>query len=111
MVRVGHLTHEDDRGNGRFRDSGKEAGHAHHHKCTGLGDHPGHQRMKEPGDYRRPGLTHDRWDPVVSQIGGVWDQLLDKGEDVWAAIPPEPMEKEVVRILPRARPKRNSVGS
>ncbi|HFB65190.1 MAG TPA: hypothetical protein ENJ60_06575 [Aeromonadales bacterium] len=28
----------------------------------------------------------DRWDPVVSEIGGVWDSLLDEGENLWGAL-------------------------
>ncbi len=30
----------------------------------------------------------DRWDPAAAEPGGAWDQLLAKGEDIWAARAP-----------------------
>ena len=48
---------------------------------------PGHQKDKSnPGNYSSQFLTANRWDPVVSQIGGTWDRLLDEGHEVHAAL-------------------------
>ncbi|MGD8309470.1 MAG: CehA/McbA family metallohydrolase [Chromatiales bacterium] len=47
---------------------------------------PGHQRADPLGSYRRPELTLDRWDPVAARVGGVWDDLLDQGQNIWAAV-------------------------
>lgn len=47
---------------------------------------PGHQRMDPVGAYRGAISTRNRWDPVVAEVGGVWDQLLDRGTDAWAAL-------------------------
>lgn len=47
---------------------------------------PGHQRSSTIGAYKQRFQTIDRWDPVVATVGGVWDSLLDQGEDVWAAL-------------------------
>ena len=47
---------------------------------------PGHQRAPSPGDYGKTFPTEGRWDPVVAQIGGVWDRLLDAGYNVWGAV-------------------------
>ncbi|WP_133300671.1 hypothetical protein [Seongchinamella sediminis] len=47
---------------------------------------PGHQNGKVIGDYQAPLFTQDRWDPVVAEIGGVWDQLLSHGHDIWGAL-------------------------
>ncbi len=46
---------------------------------------PGHQRAEPIGHYEARVRTIDRWDPVVAEIGGVWDRLLDAGHDVWGA--------------------------
>lgn len=45
---------------------------------------PGHQKID--GAYRHKLSTVDRWDPVVAEIGGVWDTLLDHGHNVWGAL-------------------------
>ncbi len=47
---------------------------------------PGHQKAAQPGDYQGRIRTKDRWDPVVADIGGTWDQLLDAGHQVWGAL-------------------------
>ena len=47
---------------------------------------PGHQNSKWTGSYRNEILPQDRWDPVAATIGGSWDQLLDMGHNVHAAI-------------------------
>jgi len=47
---------------------------------------PGHQCGGTPGAYRAAIKPVDRWDPVVADIGGTWDQLLDAGHDVWGAL-------------------------
>ena len=30
--------------------------------------------------------TEDRWDPVAAKVGGTWDTLLERGENIWAAV-------------------------
>ena len=47
---------------------------------------PGHQNMEPVGAYVTQFKTVDRWDPVVDELGGTWDQLLDAGLDVWGAL-------------------------
>lgn len=47
---------------------------------------PGHQNSVVVGRYEEPYLTKDRWDPVVAEVGGVWDQWLSTGRTLWAAI-------------------------
>jgi hypothetical protein len=47
---------------------------------------PGHQKAASPGDYRGRFRTEARWDPVVAQVGGTWDRLLDAGYSVWGAL-------------------------
>lgn len=46
---------------------------------------PGHQKANPPGLYKYL-QTQDRWDPVVAEVGGVWDAFLDWGQDIWAAL-------------------------
>ncbi len=46
---------------------------------------PGHQKATTLGAYGGAVKPMDRWDPVAAVIGGVWDQLLAEGVDVWAA--------------------------
>ncbi len=46
---------------------------------------PGHQKANPIGSYKHRLATRDRWDPVVAEIGGIWDALLDQGHNVWAA--------------------------
>ena len=52
----------------------------------GFAGAPGHQNADEPGDYKKPLLTIDRWDPVVAEVGGTWDRLLSEGYQLWGAI-------------------------
>ncbi len=47
---------------------------------------PGHQKLASPGDYQSQLKTIARWDPVVAEIGGTWDRLLDAGHSTWAAL-------------------------
>jgi hypothetical protein len=47
---------------------------------------PGHQNARQTGSYTHEILPQDRWDPVAAAIGGSWDQLLDKGYNIHAAI-------------------------
>lgn len=47
---------------------------------------PGHQKARSPGSYQGKFRTDARWDPVVAEIGGVWDRLLDQGHQVWGAL-------------------------
>ncbi len=52
----------------------------------GFSGAPGHQKSRDFGSYRKRIKTIDRWDPVVAEVGGAWDQLLEDGHDVWGAI-------------------------
>lgn len=47
---------------------------------------PGHQNKSPIGSYATKFFTQDRWDPVVAEVGGVWDQQLAKGNKIWGAI-------------------------
>ncbi len=48
---------------------------------------PGHQLNPSPGAYKHSGLgMRNRWDTVVSEIGGTWDSMLAKGDNVWGAL-------------------------
>lgn len=47
---------------------------------------PGHQNQSQPGTYKGAFKTIDRWDPVISEIGGTWDRLLGEGQNIWAAL-------------------------
>ncbi|MGB5605093.1 MAG: hypothetical protein WBN51_01130, partial [Gammaproteobacteria bacterium] len=56
------------------------------HLFVGFEGGPGHQKHDSTGAYLGEIKTEDRWDPVVSRVGGVWDKLLDQGEDIWGAL-------------------------
>ncbi len=47
---------------------------------------PGHQKGKQLGAYKGPVMPIDRWDPVAAEVGGIWDQQLGSGSDVWGAL-------------------------
>lgn len=47
---------------------------------------PGHQYADTIGAYRATVLTDNRWDPATASVGGVWDQYLASGKDLWAAL-------------------------
>lgn len=61
---------------------------------------PGHQHTDKTGAYKQHFHTEDRWDPVASITGGVWDELLDQGEDVWAALANSDFHNESLDYLP-----------
>jgi hypothetical protein len=46
---------------------------------------PGHQRANPLGAYPS-GTLVDRWDPLAATVGGAWDQWLQKGVTLWAAL-------------------------
>lgn len=46
----------------------------------------GHQKRKPVGAYNQDIKTMDRWDPVVAELGGTWDELFDSGENIWGAL-------------------------
>lgn len=46
----------------------------------------GHQNARGTGSHRRAKEAIDHWDPVVAEIGGVWDRLLSEGHQIWGAI-------------------------
>ncbi len=58
----------------------------HSDVVVGLSGAPGHQKAE--GAYKGKVELMDRWDPVAAEVGGVWDQLLARGENVWAARAP-----------------------
>ena len=47
---------------------------------------PGRQNAFAVGDYEEPYLTEDGWDPAVANIGGMWDQWLSRGQQLWGAL-------------------------
>ena len=47
---------------------------------------PGRQNAFVVGDYEEPYLTEDGWDPAVADIGGMWDQWLSGGQQLWGAL-------------------------
>jgi glycopeptide antibiotics resistance protein len=53
---------------------------------TAIEGAPGHQNAPVIGSYQEPYLTVDRWDPVVAEVGGIWDQLLSDGHQIWGAL-------------------------
>lgn len=53
---------------------------------TAIEGAPGHQNSKTLGSYSTYFSLKDRWDPVVAIVGGVWDQLLSRGFNIWGAI-------------------------
>lgn len=50
----------------------------------GFSGAPGHQ-WDGTGAYVAKFRLTDYWDPVVAEVGGVWDRLLGQGVDVWGA--------------------------
>ena len=60
--------------------------HAQQDLFIGFEGGPGHQKSNPPDIYRGRIRTRDRWDPVVADIGGTWDRLLDQGHRVWGAL-------------------------
>jgi len=52
----------------------------------GIEGAPGHQRAVPLGAYESSVKPIDRWDPLVAEIGGAWDQWLQHGLDVWGAL-------------------------
>ncbi len=57
---------------------------------AGFSGAPGHQRMpaEKIGSYTQNFMTSDRWDPVVSEVGGTWDTVLAAGTTLWGARAP-----------------------
>jgi hypothetical protein len=53
---------------------------------VGIEGAPGHQRATPLGAYESTAKPIDRWDPIVAVTGGVWDEWLRHGLDVWAAL-------------------------
>lgn len=53
---------------------------------VGLEGAPGHQRATPPGAYPDTVTLNERWDPMAADVGGLWDQWLRKGLNVWMAI-------------------------
>ena len=61
---------------------------------------PGHQRMNPTGSYMGRFQTQNRWDPVTAEIGGAWDQLLDRGQNIWAALAVSEFNNEKMDYAP-----------
>lgn len=55
-------------------------------KIVAFAGAPGHQNSKDIGSYEDKFKPIHRWDPVVAEVGGTWDQLLAEGQRVWGAI-------------------------
>lgn len=53
---------------------------------TAFSGAPGHQKDTIVGSYKEAFTPSNRWDPVVAEVGGVWDTLLSEGKRVWGAI-------------------------
>ncbi len=58
----------------------------HSQVVAGFEGGPGHQGDTPIGAYRGKYRTIDRWDPVVAEIGGTWDALLDAGHNINGAL-------------------------
>jgi hypothetical protein len=63
---------------------------------------PGHQKATPVGAYSKTLLAQDRWDQAVSQVGGVWDTFLDKGESFWGALAASDFHAETDDYVPCA---------
>src|SRR5262245_42661211 len=61
---------------------------------------PGHQKAPSPGAYGGSLKTEGRWDPVVAEVGGTWDRLLDQGYQVWGAIAVSDYHNDQFDFLP-----------
>jgi PHP domain len=68
-------------------------------RAIGFEGGPGHQNLKPNGGYAAV-PTEDRWDPAITQIGGAWDQLLDRGENPWAALASSDYHKAETEYTP-----------
>jgi hypothetical protein len=53
---------------------------------TAIEGAPGHQNTVDVGSYQTAIVPEDGWDPVVARVGGVWDQLLERGYTIWGAL-------------------------
>ena len=63
--------------------SDMEAWRAVNSLFVGFEGAPGHQkRVTNIGAYTKRFKTEDRWDPVAANVGGTWDTLLDRGEEL-----------------------------
>ncbi len=61
---------------------------------VGFSGAPGHQKADDPGLYSGPVRLIDRWDPAAAEVGGLWDQLLQSGIDIWGARAPSDFHGE-----------------
>lgn len=66
----------------------------------GFSGAPGHQKSTIPGNYKFLANVENRWDKVVTKAGGVLDQLLDEGQDVFGAIAASDYHSESMDYLP-----------
>lgn len=66
----------------------------------GFSGAPGHQKSTIPGNYQRPENIENRWDTAVTKAGGVLDQLLDEGREVFGAIAASDYHNESMDYLP-----------
>jgi hypothetical protein len=69
-------------------------------RLIGFEGAPGHQRAERVGSYKGPLKTVSGWDPVAAEVGGAWDQLLDEGLDIWAALAPSDFHNQKLDYPP-----------
>lgn len=93
-----HPSRKDDDPNENFRDI---LNWRNTNKLfVGFEGAPGHQKTRLTGSYTHRILPQDRWDPVTAEIGGTWDQLLDGGHNVWAALATSDFHNEKLDYSP-----------
>lgn len=61
---------------------------------------PGHQKASIIGSYSQENPTVHRWDNITSRVGGVLDQLLDNGRDVFGSLAPSDFHNDKLDYLP-----------
>ncbi|MCA9210133.1 MAG: PHP domain-containing protein [Planctomycetales bacterium] len=64
---------------------------------VGFSGAPGHQAGTVLGAYDYRVKPMDRWDPLAAEVGGVWDALLARGIDIWAARAPSDFHRTTGR--------------
>ena len=69
---------------------------------TGFEGAPGHQRNPMVGSYTGRLRPEHRWDPVAARVGGVWDTLLEQGQNVWGALASSDYHNDGLDYLPCA---------
>jgi hypothetical protein len=65
----------------------------------GIEGGPGNQRGTPIGLYPA-GVMTGRWDPLVAEAGGIWDQWILRGSDIWGAIANSDFHNETTGYWP-----------